>query len=260
MSGRTQGLALFGTVILLAACSPQVDESGVVGSSSPAAMTETVTATVTMESEESVPPTPTASSEDLRAVIDQALLDTDLELTPEMCVGWRRDQEGLLAKMSASVMERLEPLRPTDPDQIEEVAEDAIRNHIDVTCAAIGPPDGADAARPTPTEPAQPAAPDSMTEGWDVVNGDYYATVTSCPTDDWGDPVAVVKVLNNGSRDSDVVGVVEVIDTATNERDSEMYFYAARVKPGQTVSVEAMGFGGVPDTYMCFALDVEPTG
>lgn len=190
-------------------------------------------------------------------MIDEALADTDLEMTPEMCVGWERDQEALLSRMTESILERLDPLRPSDPDEIEEVPADAIEEHIDLKCAAIGPPEAAD---PVPAEPSEPQAPQSMTEGWDVVNGDYYATVTACPVDEWGDPVAVVKVLNNGSGDSDVVGVVEVIDTDTNERVSEMYFYAPRVRPGQTISVEAMGFEGVPDNYMCFALDVEPTG
>ncbi|MGC5583870.1 hypothetical protein [Ornithinimicrobium sp. W1665] len=114
---------------------------------------------------------------------------------------------------------------------------------------------GASGQRPAQVE--EPPAPQSETDGWDVVNGDYYATVTACPIKD-GFPTAVVKVLNDGSDDADVIGTVEVIDLDTDERVSELYYYAERVKPGQTVSVEAMGFEDVPDNRFCVALTVEP--
>lgn len=114
---------------------------------------------------------------------------------------------------------------------------------------------GASGQRPAQVE--EPPAPESETDGWDVVNGNYYATVTRCPIK-YGVPTAVVKVLNDGPRDADVTGTVEVIDLDTDERVSEMYYYAERVRPGQTVSVDAVGFEDVPDNRFCVALSVEP--
>lgn len=81
--------------------------------------------------------------------------------------------------------------------------------------------------------------------------------MTRCPIK-YGVPTAVVKVLNDGPRDADVTGTVEVIDLDTDERVSEMYYYAERVRPGQTVSVDAVGFEDVPDNRFCVALSVEP--
>lgn len=111
-------------------------------------------------------------------------------------------------------------------------------------------------AEPAPKDEDQPSAPQPGSEDWDVVDGDYYATVTECSLDQDGDPVAMVTVLNNSSREADILGIVEIIDTTTDELHSFAFYQAWNVAPGGTKSTEAAGFEGVPDRYICAAYTV----
>ncbi|MFK5634256.1 hypothetical protein [Ornithinimicrobium sp. LYQ103] len=345
-------LAVVGACIALAACS---------SSDTPAAVTETVTATVTAErtgtaeaQESAAPSTASTSSADLRALVEEAVADSDLDLTPQLCADWFDRESEILDLMTETILERLGPLRPSDPGEVREVSAEVIADHIDEECGVVGDrgevtdpssmaavaglddcyepwittdhvgndftvtlcatpddqvvslyeydrseyvgmvqeytevthvtptwavaasthplldevvgklesaswsPSAAAARTPEPAseDRAEPPAPKSGTEGWDVIDGDYYATVTDCPLDEDGEPVAMVTVNNDSSREADILGIVEVIDTTTDELHGVIFFDAGRVGPGQQVSIEAVGFQGVPNRYSCAAVTV----
>lgn len=334
--------------------------TGCTSADDPAAITETVTATVTAEtedttrSEEGAQPTPTTSSSELRTLVEEAVAGNDFEVTPDMCTDWWDRRSEVLDLVTNTILEELEPLRPSDPQEVKEVSAEVIADHLDEECSVVGsrgevtdptsmaavaglndcyepwattdhvgndftvtlcgtPDDQAvslyeyDRAEypgmveeyteithvtptwavaastyalldqvvtrlesaswsssegappeptPTGTDRGDPPAPESDTEGWDVVDGNYYATVTACPLDEWGDPVATVEVLNDSPQEADVLGIVEVTDNTTGELHSYMFFYAERVRPGQLVSTEAVSFDGAPEDYLCSAMTV----
>lgn len=250
MSAAVRGLVAAGLCLLVVGCSSTPTQTTV---------TETVLVTAGPDDGGSTE-TPTAGSE-LRTAVERAVTDSGLDLSSDICDDWHERREETLATMVGTVVERLDATARQDEAEAERVAAEVIRDRADMQCQALSGSSGSDAADATATASADaPEAPKSETEGWDVANGDWFATVTACPSDRRGDPVATVQVLNNGSTEVDLVGVVEVIDLDSDRRVGEISFRATRVGPGQLVSTQASGLRGVPDNYFCSALTVQPGG
>lgn len=286
-------------------------------------------------------------------MVEEAVNESDLEITADMCADWWERRSEILDLMTDTIVDEMGPLRLSDPQEVRDVSAEVIGEHFDADCSVVGsrgevtdptsmaaaaglndcyepwtttdhvgndftvtlcgtPDDQAvslyeydrsehrgmveeyteithvtptwavaastydlldevvtrlestswsssqEASSAPPRADAQdePQAPRSETEGWDVVDGNYYATVTACPLDDWDDPVATVEVLNDGPREADVAGIVEITDNDTGDLHAYALYYAEDVGPGQLVSTEAVSFDGAPDDYLCTAMTV----
>lgn len=350
-----------GFVRPLLAASVSLVVVGCSSANSPSVVTETVTATSVSEAttgpesqQAAAPTTPVTSAAQLRTMVEDAVADSDLDLTAPLCDDWVNRRDEIVESMTDVILKRLDPLRPADPEEIRRISADAIRDHVDRECAVVvddgeltkdgsmaaaaelddcnepwdttdhvgnsftvtlcGTPDDeavslyefdrsqysgmvreytettyvtptwavaastnalldevverlevarwpspADASRsgePSPEDRAETPEPETGTSRWDVTDGDYYATVKGCRLDQQGNPVASVTVQNDSSTAADILGMVEILDTASGELHSFALYQAYDVPPGKSKKTEAVGHEGVPSEYICAAYTV----
>lgn len=141
MKNTAGALVATSATVLLAGCSSHPH--------TPVVATETATVTVMPTAVATAPvipesvtsgqasPAPSGTPSDLRDLIEEAVDESNINLTPGMCQDWEERRTEILALMAEGIVSRLEPLRPNQPQEIIAVASDVIGMHIDDHCGAM---------------------------------------------------------------------------------------------------------------------------